>query len=31
LYLSQNIENIEPFLVKEIDLGKIKKFFENLV
>jgi hypothetical protein len=31
LYLSQNIENIEPFLLEKIDFEKVKGFFENLV
>jgi hypothetical protein len=31
LYLSQNVENIEPFLLEKIDFKEIKSFFESLV
>lgn len=31
LYLSNNLESIQPFLIQKINLNKIKKFFENLV
>jgi hypothetical protein len=31
LYLSQNIENIQAFLLEEIDFTEIKSFFENLI
>lgn len=31
LYLSNNLESIKPFLVKDLNLDEIKKFFEDIV